>query len=87
LLAALRCSFFGIHKPEIKLSANFISNGCQELPVTVLIHKKYRANAAEVFLIELPIEGLRPGRYSLCLFANEVKTESESRLNIPFYVK
>ncbi len=90
VLAVVRCSFFGIQRPDIKLSANLIhhlADTGKTIPVTISILNKHQEEDTEVFLIELKTEELQPGEYFLYLFAEDRLTQSPSRVNTTFKVK
>jgi VWFA-related protein len=86
----VRCSFFGIEKPEIKLSANLIhhlADTGKAIPVSISVLDKYQEDGTEIFFIELQTEELQVGEYFLFIFAKEIKTESISRANTSFKLR
>jgi VWFA-related protein len=90
LQAVVRCSFFGIEKPEIKLSANLIhhlADAGKPIPVSISVLDKYQEDGTEIFFIELQTEELQAGEYFLFILAKEMKTESISRANTPFKLR
>ena len=88
--AVVRCSFSGIQRPDIQLSANLIhhlADTGKTIPVTVNILNKYQEDNTEVFLIELQTDGLQSGEYSLNLSAEDRHTQSHSSVITTFKVK
>jgi len=90
ILAVVRCSFSGIQQPDITLAVNLIhhlANTGKTIPVTVNILNKYQEDNTEVFLIELQTRELQSGEYFLYIFADDILTQSRSRVNTTFKVK
>jgi hypothetical protein len=90
LWVMVRCSFFGIQQPDIKLSANFINHltgSGKVIPSTLSFLNKYWQDDIIIFLIELQTEGLWSGEYFLNLFAEETNSKSSSHTNSFFKVK
>jgi len=88
--AVVRCSFYGIEQPDIRLLANLIHHlaGAREtIPITTSILNRYREDETEIYLIELHAAGLQAGEYFLYLFAEDTQTKSRSRANTTFRVK
>ena len=70
LEAVVRCSAFGIQSSEIQLSAQIINLELGEktpLPLSVLSQSQIQENI--LFLAELEVGELRPGKYALYFFA------------------
>lgn len=75
LLAVLRCTAFGIQKPELKLSASLAhSLSGEKIPLVVSILEQSQDQNTQIFLIELKIGELQPGKYYLHMFADEINT-------------
>ena len=88
LLTVVRCSTFKIEQPEILLSGHFVhlSSG-KKILFSLSVLNQSREENTEIFLAEIPIGELNPGKYSLHLVAEEVNTKSESHVSITFFVK
>lgn len=88
LLAVARCSIINIHQPQIQLSAHLIhlSSG-EKIPLSLSILNQYQEQDTQIFLIELPKVKLRPGKYSLYLFAKEMNNKLKSHANSTFIVR
>jgi VWFA-related protein len=90
LHAIVRCSFFGIEKPEIKLSANLIhqlADTRKAIPVSISVLDKYQEDDTEIYLIEIQTGELTSGEYFLYLFAEDKHNQSRSRVNATFKLK
>jgi len=89
VLAVVRCSFSGIQKPDMQLSANLIhsSNDTgKAIPASISILDRYFDADTEIFLLELQTEQLPSGEYFLYLFAVDSLTQSRSGVNTAFSV-
>jgi len=89
LLAAVRCSVVDIQEPEIDISVNLIQHPSGEkipLSSSILSRKKEDGNM-DIFLIELQLPELKPGRYSLEITAEEKTTKLKSQATRTFQVK
>lgn len=88
LLAVVRCSIFNIYQPEIRLSAHLthISSG-ERTSLSLSVLNQYREDDTQIYLTELPINKLLPGRYTLHLFAEEMNTKSKFNVTTTFLVR
>ncbi len=88
LLAVVRCSTSNIQKPEIRLSAHIIhlSSG-KKTPLSLSVLNQSQEEDTQIFLLELQIDELQPGRYSLYLSAEEMTTQSRSHVMTTFLVR
>lgn len=90
LYAVVRCAHPGIQKREIKLLGNLLKyqpDTTTVVPVSISILESKREGDTEVFLLQVQTEGLEAGEYLLYLFAEELKTASNSQVNTSFKVK
>jgi VWFA-related protein len=90
IFAVVRCSFFDIRQPDIKLSADLFlnSNETEEaIPVTLSILNQRHEDDTVIFLIELQAKGLQSGEYTLTLSAEDSRSQSQSQVNTIFKVK
>jgi len=86
--AAVRCSIFNIQQPEIELSAQLIhTSSDKKTPLSFSILEQSQENDTRIFLVEFPITELQPGKYSLQLFAQEMKTKLSSYFNAAFIIR
>ncbi len=88
VLASVRCSIINIPSPEIDLSVYLVD------PITMeqiaLSHSVLSAEAKgdmKIFLLELQLPELRTGEYMLEISAEELSTQSKSKVAQNFYVK
>jgi len=88
LLAVVRISTFNILQPEIKFSAHLVhlSSG-KKTPLSLSVLNQSQEEDTQIYLIELPIGELQPGRYSLHLFAEEMNAKSRSHVTSIFLVR
>jgi VWFA-related protein len=90
IFAVVRCSFYGISQPDIRLSANLIhytKNTGNPITMTVSILDKNREDNTEVYFIELRTGELQSGEYFLYLFADDRNMDARSRVNATFQVR
>ena len=88
VLAAVRCSTLNISSPEINLSAYLVD------PITmdqvILSHSLLSTEIKDdmkIFLLEIQLPELRTGEYTLEISAEELSTQSKSKVAQNFYVR
>jgi VWFA-related protein len=88
LLAVVRCSTSNIQQPEIRLSAHLIhlSSG-KKTHLSLSVLNQSQEEDTQIFLLELQIDELQPGRYSLQLSAKEMTTQSRSHIMTTFLIR
>jgi len=88
LLAILRCSIFDIQEPEVDLTANLVdhsSGAITQLDFSILSSKSQEGT--DILLIEFSLPEMKPGEYTLEISAEELSTQSKSRVTHNFRVK
>jgi VWFA-related protein len=90
IFSVVRCSYFDIRQPDIKLSADLflqLAETKETIPVALSILNQHHEDDTIVFFIELQAEELQPGKYSLNLSAEDSLTQSKSQASTIFWVK
>jgi len=88
LLGAVLCSIFVTHEPEVDLTANLINQASGEkIPLTLSILSSKSKEETDIFLIELQLPELQPGKYSLEIIVEEITSKSSSKASRTFIVK
>ena len=88
LLAILRCSIFDIQSPEVDLTANLVNKATgqiMQLDFSILSSKSQEGS--DILLIEFPLPEMKPGEYTLEISAEELSTQSKSKVTHNFRVK
>ena len=88
-MAEVRCMITGIQDPEIDLSASLtsLSNPRQAIPISFSILTVKEVKDMDILLMEFNLPALEEGEYSLTLSAQDINTNSKSRVNISFKIK
>ncbi len=88
LLASVRLSITDIPNSEIQLLFHLIHTPSgKKIPISLSILNRIKEGDAQAYLVELSTEELKPGRYTLYLFAEETNTKSRSYSMTTFTVK
>lgn len=88
ILVMLRCYILDIRQPDIKLSARLVHQSTgKAIPSSFSILDKYQYNNIQIYLLELQLNEMLPGRYFLSFFAKETKTKFESHVATDLIVK
>jgi VWFA-related protein len=90
IFAVVRCSFFDIRQPDIKLSADLFLHLVEteeRIPVTLSILNQHREDDTVIFFIELQTEELQSGEYTLNLSAEDNRTQLQSQASTIFEVR
>ncbi len=90
IFSVVRCSYFDIQQPDIKLSADLLlhlAETKETIPVTFSLLNQHHEDDTMTFLIELQTEEMPPGKYSMNLSAEDSRSQSQSQVNTIFKVK
>ena len=88
LLAILRCSIFDIQDPEVDLTANLVDQATgEETPLSFTILSSMSQEGTDILLFEFSLPEMKPGEYTLEISAEELSTQSRSKVTHNFRVK
>lgn len=88
LLAILRCSIFDIQEPEVDLTANLVDRATgEETPLSFSILSSMSQEETDILLFEFSLPKMNPGEYTLEISAEELSTQSKSKVSHNFRVK
>ncbi len=88
LCAAVRCRWIGAGEPEIQISAWLVPEGSgHKIPLTISLLDSTRQEDTDFSLLEFEMPRLQPGRYSLCILAEDLVTKSTSETSADLVVK
>jgi len=88
LLAILRCSILNIQNPEVDLTANLVEHASGEITqLDFSILSSMSQEGTDILLIEFPLPEMKPGEYTLEISAEELSTQSKSKVTHNFRVK
>ena len=88
ILAILRCSIFDIQDPEVDLTANLVDRATgEEMPLSFSILSSMSQEETDILLIEFQLPEMKPGEYTLEISAEELSTQSKSKVTHNFRVK
>lgn len=90
ILAVVKGSFFGMPRPDIKLTASLVHHTAdteRKIPTSYsILDEKKEGNNLE-FLIEFQIKQLESGEYALCISAEDRHTGTSSRIDAALKVR
>jgi len=88
LLLLAPCSIINVPQTQMNISAHLIQQATgKEVPLELTIIDKSARQELLVLMIQLLTEELKPGKYSLYLFAKDLNSKLGSRVNTSFIVE